>query len=509
MRSLLLALILVAGLALRLWGIGFDLPDLYHPDEDAIIMPAIHIIKTGDLKPIRMEYGTLHIYVLTAVSAVVFLLSVRDGYIQSVDQLAFFERGTYPAVYPHPEYYLAARGVSAIMGTGVVLLVYLLARRLGNERLGLIAAALAALTPALVLDAHFATTDTPLMFWVSLSLYLLVRSYDSWNEDNMWAYAGAGLVCGLAASTKYNGVILAVPLLLVPVLRVQKLEDAIRMRVLIGPLAMIAGFLIGTPFALLDLPAFLEWFGYSLRLYNRPQAPPVSAWQWHLNYHFTSPHALIFVLGLVGLSLAFYYWRKRAIILNTFVLVLWLAILDQTNYQTRMWLPSAPLFMIGAALSLDLLIQKAVDFLASRRLDGRLAYLPLLLILPLLATSIQYGKNLQGGDVRTLAARWIAENIPAGTPIAGDYFMPNIDAQKWPVTKVFYLFDQDLDWYRERGIEYLVMNVAHDNFSTLPAGAQARYRAFIQDVCLADVVHGPFLAATYLDIRIYKMPPCN
>ncbi|HUM68302.1 MAG TPA: glycosyltransferase family 39 protein, partial [Chloroflexota bacterium] len=374
--AILLGFLLFVALLLRLIGIGFDLPYLMHPDEDAVVMPAINILKTGDWAPTRMEYGTFHIYLLTAVFAGVFSLAARDGRMATVDQLPLFERGTIPAIYTYPEYFLAARLVSAVLGMLFVLVVYMLGRRLGNQRQGLIAAAIAAFLPALVVNDHFATTDTALMFWVALSLYLLLRVYDNWERDNFWAYAGAGFVCGLAASTKYNGLVLAVPLLLVPLLRVRGLDECLSWRVIAGPLAMLVGFLAGTPYALLDLPKFLYWFGYSLHLYNAPGREVVMpVWLWHVRFHLTNPHMPVMILGVIGLVLSFRYWgMRRAAIVNSFAVVLWLAILGQTNAQSRMWLPGASLFILWAALVLDILMGRLVVILNARQKNPHWAY---------------------------------------------------------------------------------------------------------------------------------------
>jgi len=507
--ALLLGTILLIALFLRLWGNDFGLPNLYHPDEDAVLMPAINIIKTGDLEPIRLEYGSLHIYLLTAVSAIVFSLSARSGNIAEVGQLPIFERGNYPAVYAHPEYFLASRTLSAVMGTGIVLLAYMLARRLQNERMGLITAAITALLPALVSDAHYATTDTPLMFWAILSLYLLIRTYENWESDTLWAYAGAGLICGLATATKYNGVMLIAPLIFVPLFRIQGLDDLLRLRAVVGPGAMAAGFLLGTPYALLNLPKFLQWFGYSLRLYNAPHEPLVAGWQWHLDYHLTSPHAVVFILALFGFILSFHQWGKRALILNSFPVLLWVAILSQTNLQARMWLPAAPVFMIWAALALETIISRLRTHLPSFRFKERLVYTPLLITIPLLITSIQYDRQFQADDVRTLAQRWIVEHVTPGSHIAVDYFPPALDPQVWPVTKTFRLYDHELNWFTEKGVNYLVMNESLNDFDSLPHDAYERYQALISAVCLVGRVNGPFIGTHYFDIKIYKMPPCE
>ncbi len=509
--TILLSFLLLIALGLRLFGIGFDLPNLSHPDEDAVIMPAINILKTGNWEPTRMEYGSFHIYLLTGVFATVYALETRDGRINSVDELPLYERGSLPASYPYPEYFLAARIVSALLGTLFVLIIYMFGKRLGNKQQGLIAALIAAILPALVVNDHFATTDTALMFWVAVSLYLLIRVYDNWETDSLWAYAGAGFVCGLAVSTKYNGIVLAIPLFLVPILRVKTLDELLSFRVISGPLAMAAGFLIGTPFALLNLPKFLHWFGYSLRLYNAPgQEINSPVWLWHLKYHLSSPHTPIILLSIFGFFISFRYWGvKRAIIVNSFVIALWLAILGQTNAQTRMWLPSAPLVILWSTLTVDITISKTKQFLTSRHKNSNWAYgIMLLLIIPFLYYSIRYDLNFRAGDVRNLARQWIVENIPPGSKIAIDYFHPNLNPETWNLTRTFFVYDHDYQWYVENGVEYLIVNDVLNDFSQRPPGTYDRYQTLISQVCEIGSIPGTFIATTDTEIKIYRVEPC-
>lgn len=504
-----LAFLLLVAFGLRVRGVGFGLPNLYHPDEDAVLMPAINILITGDFDPMRMDYGTLHVYVLTAVSMVVFALSARNGQIQDTNQLTIFERGSYPATYPFPEYFVAGRVVSAVMGTGIVLLTYALARRLGNQRQGLIAATITAVLPAMVSKSHYITTDIPVTFWVMFGLYLLIRAYDHWSTDTIWAYIGAGLVCGLATSTKYNAVILVVPLLLTPLFRVYTLDRWLRLRVIGGPLAMAVGFLFGTPYALLNIPKFLHWFGYSLRLYNAPRDLPIPVWQWHLNYHLTSPHVLIIILGIIGFVFSFSQWGKRALIVNSFAIVLWAAILSQTNAQARMWIPSAPIFAMWATLTLDWGIQKLEWQLQAILKYKFVAYIPLIVLAPLLITSIRYGTQLQGNDARTVAQQWVETNVPPGTAIAVDYMSPNLNTNRWPVTKLFFLFDKDINWFIENNIEYLIVSTAPSDFSKLEPSAYRRYQQIIASSCLVQIIQEPILTSTETNMKIYHVGPCQ
>lgn len=510
--ALLVAALVLLAAVLRLAALNFDLPHVYHPDEDALVMPAMTILKSGDFQPTRMDYGSLFIYILVAVYLLVFIASARSGAIERVDALQIMERGAYPGIFPHPEYVLAARLVSAAFGIGIIVVVFMLGRRLGGTRIGLVAAGLAAVLPDLVVHSHYATTDTAATCMIVLSLYLLLRAYDHWPHDTLWAYAGAGFVCGLAVATKYSNAFIALPLLLVPLLRVSSLDDFLRLRVLIGPVALVFGFLAGTPYALLNLPEFAYWTGYVLRVYNQPAYEAVgTTWQWQLTYLLGGRNALVVIPGFIGLILSLRLWGRRGWIIASFVLIFLYTIFTQDARQTRSWLPLAPLFALYAALALQTLI----TWLTTRRRNFQspisqslTLLLPVLLLIPLLWLSIAAVRNLAADDVRTVTQQWIEQNIPPGTTLSFDRFPANVDPAQWPVVNVFGHYQHDLAWYEEQGVDYLfVGDVIHDP-AVLSAEDTTRYQTLLAQLCPVQTLSGSILATAGRQIAIYKRPPC-
>ena len=507
--ELLLALILLVAAAVRLWSIRFALPHVYHPDEDALVLPALNIVKTGDLNPLRMDYGSFFVYLMAVVHLLVYLQQARTGRIASVDDLAIPERGWYPAVYPNPEYVLAGRLLSVLFGLAAVVLIYMLATRLGNRRQGLIAAALAAVVPDLVIHSHYAMTDMALATMATLALYLLVRAYDNWGAGSPWPYIGAGFVCGLAASTKFTGALLAAPLLLVPLLRVRRLDDVLSFRVLGGPLAMAAGFLAATPFAVLDLPKFVHYTGYVLRNYNRPGYVGQGAtWRWQLDYLFTDRNAALVLPAAAGLLLSLWRWGRRGWIVNSFAVLVLLTASTTSIRETRTWLPVAPIACVWAALALDMLWQWLGRLGRSER-AAAFSVVLLLVFLPLVEQTARANRSLAGPDVRTLVADWIHTHVPPGSIIAFDRFPANLNTDGWPVELIFGHYMEDLDWYTERNVRYLVASdVIHSN-DRLSAEDMARFRALAGQLCLVQTISGPFLAAPERTYWIYELPPCD
>ena len=255
----LTAITLIAG-ALRLWGIRFGLPQLFtRPDEETIASVTGRILRSG-ANPEFFRYPSLFMYVMALVERAGSGAGARaDG----------------------ASVYITARVVAAVLGTATVPLLFVAARRVFSTSAALIAAALLAVAFLHVRDSHFGVTDVPATFMVVAAFTAIVagvvteergatpgsaseraapptvtpptvtppslerrRARPGWRNVLV-----AGLLCGLAASTKYNaGLILIALVAAVPT--AQMLAVAVA--------AAAAGFLIGTPYALLARRQFLS-----------------------------------------------------------------------------------------------------------------------------------------------------------------------------------------------------------------------------------------------------------
>jgi 4-amino-4-deoxy-L-arabinose transferase-like glycosyltransferase len=106
----------------------------------------------------------------------------------------------------------AGRFTSAALGALSVLLLYLIAKRLWGRRIGLLAAALAAVFPPLVLVSRDLVSES-LFISLELGALLCVLNFRRSGGALRWA-AAAGALCGLAALTRNTGIALLLPLML-------------------------------------------------------------------------------------------------------------------------------------------------------------------------------------------------------------------------------------------------------------------------------------------------------
>jgi hypothetical protein len=190
---------------------------------------------------------------------------------------------------------LIARAISAIMGVGIVVLVYLTAKGLAGRRAAVFSALTIAASPAFVFYAHTGNIDTPSLFWSALALFalgLLLQGHDRLRHHLL-----LGVAVGMAAATKEQavGLFLLLPVSLVllamdppagePPGRRPLREALFNQRILAGAAAALLTFVLATHL-------IFNWDGNLLRLRWR-------IYKVHPTYGTEYPGARIELEGLV------------------------------------------------------------------------------------------------------------------------------------------------------------------------------------------------------------------
>jgi 4-amino-4-deoxy-L-arabinose transferase-like glycosyltransferase len=201
----------------RLAGIDWGLPGAthlfsYHPDEFLVISAAQRVdLPHGQLDPHFYNYGSLYIYLVSLAAPLMGLLLGTPSGGPLTSQSLFL-------------WHLAARVLTALLGTATVYVTYRLAGRAWGRQAGLLAAALLTLCPLHVVHSHYATVDVPATLFVTLSLWAVVellalggRVGDPPAKElgaptgrrrprrtTLGLYLLAGVAAGAAAATKYN-----------------------------------------------------------------------------------------------------------------------------------------------------------------------------------------------------------------------------------------------------------------------------------------------------------------
>ncbi|MBL7078453.1 glycosyltransferase family 39 protein [Candidatus Shapirobacteria bacterium] len=280
-KKVVLFLIFLLGLVLRVYGLNWDQGHHLHPDERMIIM-VVERLKWGNLNPKFFAYGSLPLYLLKAVSALV-------G--------AVF--GPRWAGYSHLVY--LGRAVSAFFDLGTLLLIFKIGKRIWGEKVGFWASFLYATCVFPIQASHFYAVDTPLNFFIWLTLWFLLKFYQKLNFKNALK---VGIGFGLALSTKVSAAVLLVPVGLALVLGI-KTWPAIKKRVLgWGGLIVLTAFFT---FALFEPYAFLDFTEFKKQiLAQQRMTKDAYIFPYTLQYVGTVPyfyHLKNMVLWGMGLAL--------------------------------------------------------------------------------------------------------------------------------------------------------------------------------------------------------------
>jgi len=207
-RKFFLLLVLIIAAAFRLYGINWDQGLHLHPDErfltmvgNAMVLPHSFVQyldpNTSLFNPTNIGYkfyfyGTLPV----VINKLIALATNNDTY---------------------SSFTILGRGLSAFFDLGVVVFVYKITELLLEQKkkntitvLPFIAALLYAIAVLPIQLSHFFASDTLLNFFMTGSLYFMIRFY---KNRSIPAVALSGIFFGLAIAAKVSGVFIA-PLLL-------------------------------------------------------------------------------------------------------------------------------------------------------------------------------------------------------------------------------------------------------------------------------------------------------
>lgn len=392
----------IAGLGLRLYGIGFGLPALYRPDEDVVVGRAMGVL-SGVLDPHFADWPHLYFYVaalwLAPLKALGLVLSQSSAY-------------------------LAVRCLDAAIGAATVLLLFEFGRRAYGRTAALVAAAGLAFAFLPVRDSHFATLDIPLTFACLLALFLADRL-----AAGAAGIPACGALLGVAASIKYNGALVGAGIAAAQALRDRAAglgPMVTGRRVAMAAAIGVAFFVLGSPFLLLDPSLTLHGIGYVFYHLQRQTAPevgwvrmPLALW-----YGLDPP---LFLLAMAGLAVALVRRTATDWVILALIAVTYVLIGSGHSVFFRYVDPLIPpLLLLGgraAALGLGLL-----PFRSPAR-AATLAALVAALALPALAHDLRFDTLIVRPDTRALAYDWMEAHMTPGGLAAVPYLAGGIHDQ--------------------------------------------------------------------------------
>lgn len=460
------AVVLLA-LALRLWGIGFGLPYLEHPDEWAVADRAVQMIQTGNFRPDAFIYPTLYTYMQAALAAAHFLQGVGAGLYQTVDQIDL------------RRFYVWGRTLTALVGTAAVLLTYAVGRVLYGRATGLLAALLLAVIPAAIADAHYITTDTPSMAFSVLAFLAIAHLAHAPRQPHRAALL-AGLCVGLAAATKYNVAALVLPLGLA--LAYRAADDAApwprtttQAALAVGGAAL--GFTLGMPYWLPALPQVLNDIAsiivhYAFTGHAGAESEQPALFYAAALWRDTGPLALVFLVGLV---LACVRHRRADLLILSFAIPTMIQLSGVQVVFIRNIMPLLPFLCLLAATTLVSFWEKSAPVVLARR-PAQVPWwaipalgIALVALVPL-TLSVRDGVLRARPSTRLLATEWVEQRAQPGDRIWLEdqtlLLSERVRVEGGPL-----ITTHDMGWFRQNGFRFVVANrdVRRDDIPALEA----------------------------------------
>lgn len=189
----ILPCVILLAFLLRIVGIDWDQGYYLHPDERAIVMFTLplhlpssvseFLSQDSPLNPQFFAYGSFPIYLLAVL-----------GYLATHIQQYL---GEYSGIY------IVGRSMSVLLDTGIVLLVYLVARKIFNKFAGLVAAFFYTIAVFPIQSSHYYTSDVFISFFLLLSFYVLLF----YIEHKKLSYLLlSSLFFGIAAASKITSI---------------------------------------------------------------------------------------------------------------------------------------------------------------------------------------------------------------------------------------------------------------------------------------------------------------
>ena len=193
----LLFLIIILGAMFRFYGLNWDQGQHLHPDERAIVMYTLQLQIPNSISqflsirspwnPHFFAYGSFPLYLLKLASLLFTNLS--------------------PALATYDGINLLGRVISASFDLGTIIFIYLLGRILKNQITGLIGAFLYSISVFPIQTSHFYAVDTLLTFFITLTLYLLVKFY---IQPSLVKAIMIGTVIAFAMATKISATVIGI-----------------------------------------------------------------------------------------------------------------------------------------------------------------------------------------------------------------------------------------------------------------------------------------------------------
>lgn len=424
--QLLAAIVVAAGFAIRVKGIMFGYPLPVHPDEPRLVETALNMLKTGDLNPHFFNYPTLNIYLQALLYRVL-------GFVARL-----FTATTSIADVPIITFYVWGRLLTVVLSTATIYVTYAIGRRLLHPIAGVAAACFLAASYLHVTNSFTITVDSPVAFWSSLAVLIAALIYT--RGPRLRYSLLAGIFVGFAISSKYTAFAAALPLVIAHLHHARQRGWRMILPLVVGLLIIPVAFVLTTPYAILDKPAFDEAIEYEQEHYREGhpghESETSSSYGQYAGYLLDEGYGMP-AMALAGIGLLWLGVKdwQRALFLLSFPLLLFLFVGQYKVWFARNIVSIVPFLALFGGFCVYSLVGIVQRSLARRGLPAAGWTTAALLAATLIVVSM-YGQAARSvneirlltlPDSRWVSLQWIRANLPPGVRIGREHYTPPIE----------------------------------------------------------------------------------
>ena len=416
----------------------FDIIRSYHPDEEYTLKNLSH------MNPKKFDFDTKsYIYppFFTYQMGFGVLLGSLCRFSPLKKDIFFYLKN--PDEFA--KIYLAGRYIVVLFALLTVLFVYLIGKRLYNERVGLLSSLFLAVTPLFVIQSHYIKPDIPLVFWITLSFYFALSIMET---RKLKYYILSGIAAGLAMGSKYPGVLAIFPIIVAHFIAQGGLK---KNRLLLGAgLSIIFFFFLSSPYTLIHFSCFWHDISWTTEVVSK--SPFYHFFNSLLYYPITmflytiSPFLFLVIFASVLFALRF-RTAKEFFLFSAILPFILLMFLVKSGSETY-GLPAYPFLAILAGNFFNISIFKRKISMITKPI----------LFFAIVGTTFYYTFSFEriakNTDVRMETSLWVEENIPQGARIGMDrypviYRMPSINPNKYVIKagNIKELLNEGIDYY--------------------------------------------------------------
>ncbi len=411
---LFMIFILLVGFFLRFYKLDWGEGLYTHPDEYHITTSVSQLVFPTQMHPHFFSYGTGTIYLIYFTQQIINFISSTFNFQPfgfPFDRLRAGAQGELSTFNS----FILGRFYSALFSTLTILIVYKICRSFMERRFAYLAALLAALTPGLIQQAHFATPESALTFFLFGSLLFIIK----FLKQNKFLYlALASIFLGFALGVKISSTVFLFPILAGIIIKFVRKPFRLMLFTITSLAIAIATFAIVAPFVFLDFPAFRGNLQYEGALavgkipvfYTRQFIDTVPVlFQIEKILPYALGPALLF-LGILGLLLLIVAIMKKPKAEPLLILIAFFSIFIPNAFLFAKWtrfiVPTFPFFAIFAGFFLEALVRKkrsAYYFLGGVLVFGTALW------------AMAFFSIYTNHDIRIVASEWLESHVRQGS----------------------------------------------------------------------------------------------